>query len=192
MCSNFEAGINEDLDRADGKPIRRKKYQLYKAKETMTLPELLLTKLHVTSVGTMKYCLICDTFSLKQCIGIGLGRRDSDDETDASGAVMSDTVAGTFKQHWKLQWSVEFRLYVFILSMVIFYCYFASQFCWYWRALPTITVGCIMFNRKWPCIRMWADTIVADHSEAFLAIDEFSFTVDNKEYKIPLGLQVTL
>ena len=29
---------------------------------------------------TMKHCWIYDPFSLKQCIGIGDGRRDSDDE----------------------------------------------------------------------------------------------------------------
>ena len=46
-------------------------------------------------------------------------------------------VAGTFKQHWKLQWSMEFWLYALLLSMVIlFCCCFASHFCWSWRTLP--------------------------------------------------------
>ena len=67
----------------------------------------------------MEYCWIYDTFSLKQRIDVDDGRRDSDDENDASGCVKSDTVADTFKQYRKLQWTMEFRRYVCILSMVI-------------------------------------------------------------------------
>ena len=77
----------------------------------------------------MKYCGIYDTLSLKQCIGIGDGHSDSDDENVASGSVKIDTVAGTFKQHSTPQWSVEFSLYVYILSMISLFCRcFASCF----------------------------------------------------------------
>ena len=37
--------------------------------------------------------------SLKQCVGAGDGRRDSDRDSDSSGSVKADAVAGTFKQH---------------------------------------------------------------------------------------------
>ena len=47
----------------------------------------------------MKYCGIYDTLSLKQCIGVGDGWRDSDDYNDVSSSVKTDAVAGTFKQH---------------------------------------------------------------------------------------------
>ena len=55
----------------------------------------------------MKYCGIDDTLSLKQCIGVGDGYKDSDDENDATGSVKTDTVAGTFKQHSRLQCSMH-------------------------------------------------------------------------------------
>ena len=34
-----------------------------------------------------------------ECVGIGVGHRDSDDENVASSSVKTDTVAGTFKLH---------------------------------------------------------------------------------------------
>ena len=50
MCSYLEAVINKDSERADGEPIRRRMYQLYKAKENVTFSKLLLTKLRVIAV----------------------------------------------------------------------------------------------------------------------------------------------
>ena len=50
MHNNLEAGINEDSERADGEPIRRRLYQLYKEKENVTFSRLLLTKLRVTTI----------------------------------------------------------------------------------------------------------------------------------------------
>ena len=114
---------------------------------------------------TMKYCWIYDTLSLKQCIGEGDGRRDSDDEIDALCSVKSDAVAGTFNKHLKLQRSLECRLYVYVLSMfILFRCWFASRCRWYWKAMPAIAVSCILFHRRWPCIRMWADATATDRS----------------------------
>ena len=52
---------------------------------------------------------------------VGDGCRDSNDHNEVSSSVKTDTVAGTFKQHRKLQWSMEFRLCVYLLSMVILF-----------------------------------------------------------------------
>ena len=37
--------------------------------------------------------------SLKQCVGVGDGHRDSDCDNDSTCSVKTDAVAGTFKQH---------------------------------------------------------------------------------------------
>ena len=39
------------------------------------------------------------SLSIKQCVGIGDGRRDSDRDNDSSSCVKTDPVAGTFNQH---------------------------------------------------------------------------------------------
>ena len=118
--SNLEAGINENSERADGEPITRRMYQLYQGEGKRDFVEAAVNKALCHCCQTMKYCWIYDTFSLKLCIGIGDGHRDSHVENDASGSVKSDTVAGTFKQHRKVQWSMEFRLNVCLLSMATF------------------------------------------------------------------------
>ena len=55
---------------------------------------------------------------IQKSIGVSDGLRNSDDESDASGFVKIDTVSHTFKQRWKLKWSMECRLYVYLLSMI--------------------------------------------------------------------------
>ena len=97
----------------------------------MTLSKLLVNKTSCHCCQTMKYLGIYDTLSLKQCIGVGDGRRDSDDENDASNSNNTDTVAGTFKQTLKATMEhgiLALCIYMYTQHGYSFCCRFASDF----------------------------------------------------------------
>ena len=68
------------------------------------------------------------SLSIKQYVGVGDRRRDSDHDNDSSSCVRTDPVAGTFNGHGKLQLHGISALSI-LLSLVIFCCCFASRFC---------------------------------------------------------------
>ena len=49
--------------------------------------------------ATRKRMFQVSYISLKQCVGVGDGRSDSDRDNDSSAYVKTDPVAGTFNQH---------------------------------------------------------------------------------------------
>ena len=103
MRGNFEAGWRKDVPAVRGEGKR-------------DFLEAAGDKISCHCCQAMKSFTI---LSLKQCNRVGDGRRDSDDENDASTSVKTDAVAGTFKQHRKLQWSMEFRLYVYFSAVAL-------------------------------------------------------------------------